>query len=158
MKNTIKFSKTQTEGGHNEILKTCDSKCGRFSVSQIITFDEDYGVRKNVRKDHWTLLDRASGQAREIYSSPKLSDCKKYANQKVQTEQDNKEMFRVRDEKILKERGGKTDQERDQLIEQLLIKVQVENRPQAFTEDELDRYEAWLLMQKDFVLVNKIVF
>ncbi len=50
-------------------------------------------------------------------------------------------MFRVRDEKILKERGGKTDQERDQLIEQLLIKVQVENRPQAFTEDELDKRE-----------------
>ena len=146
MKNTIKFSKTETEGGHNEILKTCDSKCGRFSISQIITFDEDYGVRKNVRKDHWTLSDRASGQAREIYSSPKLSDCKKYASMIAPMN-----LGRL-------EKKGKTDQERDRLIEQILIKVQVENRPQAFTEDELDRYEAWLLMQKDFVLVNKIVF
>ena len=52
----------------------------------------------------------------------------------------------------------KTDQERDRLIEVILLQVQAENRPHVFTEEELDRYEAWLLMQKDFVLTNKIVF
>ena len=93
MKNTIKFFKTFTEDGLNETLKTCESKCGRFCISQIITFDEDYGVRKNIQKDDWTLTDNG----KEIYSSPKLSDCKNYANQKVQTEKDNKEMFRIRD-------------------------------------------------------------
>ena len=48
-------------------------------------------------------------------------------------------------------------EERDKMIDTLLFKVQYESGFNA-TEDQLDRYEAWLLMQKDFVLVNKIIF
>ena len=48
-------------------------------------------------------------------------------------------------------------EERDKMIETLLFKVQYESGFNV-TEEQLDRYEAWLLMQKDFVLVNKIVF
>ena len=48
-------------------------------------------------------------------------------------------------------------EERDKMIETLLFKVQYESGFNA-TDEQLDRYEAWLLMQKDFVLVNKIVF
>ena len=48
-------------------------------------------------------------------------------------------------------------EERDKMIETLLFKVQYESGFNA-TEEQLDRYEAWLLMQKDFVLVNKIAF
>ena len=48
-------------------------------------------------------------------------------------------------------------EERDKMIETLLFKVQYESGFNV-TEEALDRYEAWLLMQKDFVLVNKIIF
>ena len=48
-------------------------------------------------------------------------------------------------------------EERDKMIDTLLFKVQYESGFNA-TEEQLDRYEAWLLMQKDFVLVNKIAF
>jgi hypothetical protein len=52
----------------------------------------------------------------------------------------------------------KSDQERDELIEQILIKTQIENKPHGFSKDELNKYEAWLLMQKDFILTNKLLF
>ena len=48
-------------------------------------------------------------------------------------------------------------EERDKMIETLLFKVQYESGFNV-SDEQLDRYEAWLLMQKDFVLVNKIVF
>ena len=48
-------------------------------------------------------------------------------------------------------------EERDKMIETILFKVQYESGFNA-TDEQLDRYEGWLLMQKDFVLVNKIVF
>ena len=48
-------------------------------------------------------------------------------------------------------------EERDKMIETILFKTQYESGFNV-TEEALDRYEAWLLMVKDFVLVNKIVF
>ena len=48
-------------------------------------------------------------------------------------------------------------EERDKMIETILFKVQYESGFNV-TDEALDRYEAWLLMAKDFVLVNKLVF
>ena len=46
---------------------------------------------------------------------------------------------------------------RDRMIDDILAKVLWETQG-SVSQEELDRYEGWLLTQKDFVLTNKIVF
>ena len=49
-----------------------------------------------------------------------------------------------------------SDERRDKIIDDLLFSAQIHSGFNI-TEEGLDRYEAWLLMQSDVVLKNKLV-
>ena len=96
MKNEIKFnkiikSKKTLSNGVDEISQTTKSKCFRFSILRLTTFLGEKIKKSEWAFDQWSLYDECSKKEdKEIYSSTKLSDCKKYANEKVKKENDER--------------------------------------------------------------------